>query len=206
MPAHKGLIIYFDGPDGAGKTTQLNLAAEALKKAGHEVVVTRTMGGTPIGEMLREAMLTETNRPTETDLHIAVATQYALADEVTKHRDKGHIVLIDRSPLSIIGYQVYGDGLDADMGREAVDDLLDLFGPNLLIIYQADAKILSKRREIRNKEVQVDYFENKPHDYHKKVAEGFKVAADQFGATVIKADGSIQAVHESTMAKINGLL
>ena len=206
MTQHKGLIIYFDGPDGAGKTTQLNLAAEALKKAGHEVIVTRTMGGTPIGEMLRQAMLTETSRPTETDLHIAVATQYALADEVIKHRDKGHIVLIDRSPLSIIGYQVHGDGLDSELGYETVEDLLDLFTPNLLIIYEADIDLLAERRSKRNQETQVDYFENKPQDYHQKVAEGFGIAAKKFGATVIKADDSIESVHQATMSKIQTLL
>ncbi len=52
-----GLVIIFEGIDGVGKTTQLELARKELEKAGWPVVTTRNMGGTPIGEALREVMM-----------------------------------------------------------------------------------------------------------------------------------------------------
>ena len=206
MKSHKGLIIYFDGPDGAGKSTQLKMAAGALRAEGHKVFETRTMGGTIIGEKLREALLAETERPAETDLHIAVATQYALADEVRKRRNQGEIVLLDRSPLSIIGYQVYADGLDKDLGFETVADLLDLFQSDLLIIYTASKETLAVRRLERNRLVGTDYFENKPADYHNKVAKGFADAAVHFGACTIDAEADLEHVHDATMKQIKAIL
>ena len=60
-----GFIIAIDGPDGSGKTTQLTLLKEWLKKKGYKIHSTRASGGTPIGEELRKASLSNTDRSAE---------------------------------------------------------------------------------------------------------------------------------------------
>jgi dTMP kinase len=206
MANKKGLIVYFDGPDGVGKTTQLELTVKALQAEGHDVYETRTVGGTPVGELLRLALLSDTERPAETDLHIALASQHALARDVTGRRERGQVVLIDRSPLSIVGYQVYGDGLDRNKGYQATGELLDLFQPDLIIVYKAPDAVLVNRREHRNHHTGTDHFENKSNDYHHQVAEGFADASRLFGAKVIDGGQSIDEVQAETIRYIESAL
>jgi dTMP kinase len=200
-----GLIIYFDGPDGVGKTTQLKLAEESLLKNNHKVYVTRTIGGTPIGELLRNVILSDNDRPPETDLHIALASQHALAGDILNRRKQGEIVLIDRSPLSIIAYQIHGDGLQQDKGYTAAQELIELIQPDLSLVYSADNQDLQERRQQRNHHSGSDHFEKQPLEYHERVAEGFKSAAQAFHAKVIDSSCSVEAVHQDTMASIAGL-
>jgi dTMP kinase len=204
--SQNGYIIYFDGPDGVGKTVQLNMAAELLKSQGKQVYATRTLGGTTIGEMLREVILSGHDRPVETDFHIALASYHALLGEVTERRERGEIVLIDRSPFSIIGYQVYGDGLDQTAGYQAVGELLDLFQPDMIITYTAEPQTLNERRTQREHAERHNYFEDKPATYHQQVAEGFAYAASHFGGKVIDANGSIKDMHAATMQMIFTLI
>jgi dTMP kinase len=206
MANKKGLIIYFDGPDGVGKTSQLKLTANDLRGHGHAVHPTRTLGGTHIGEMLRDVMLTETERPVQTDLHIALACQYALAEKVLKLREEGEIVLIDRSPLSIIGYQVFADGIDRGYGYAAAQGLLDLIKPDLILVYAAPGKELERRRRQRNHDSGHDYFEVKPLSYHQKVADGFDEAARRFDARVIDASGDADHVFDATLQQVLKIL
>lgn len=201
-----GKIIYFDGPDGVGKSTQLKLTAQALRDRGHEVHATRTLGGTYIGEMLRDVMLSEVDRPAATDLYIALACQHALAHDVIERRKQGEIVLIDRSPLSIVGYQVFGDGLNKDEGYRATDELIELIKPDLILVYHAPAEELERRRTQRNHYAGHDYFEVKPLAYHKRVARGFADAAVKFGADVINAEVNANDVHADTMKFIDASL
>jgi len=206
MASNKGLIVYFDGPDGVGKTEQLKLAAEALRIKSLDVCETRSVGGTPIGELLRQASLSDNQRPVGTDLHIALACQHALAVDVLERRQNGQIVLIDRSPLSIIAYQVAGDGLDPDRGYAAADELLGLVEPDLIIVYTAGPATLEERRHRRNHQAGFDYFENKASDYHQKTAEGFVAAASHFGASVLDAEAAADKIQAETMALIEAKL
>lgn len=198
----KGLIVYFDGPDGVGKTTQLKLAEEALKTIGHAVYATRTLGGTDIGEKLREVVLLDIPRPAATDMHVTMASQYALAEDVLKRCGRGEIVLIDRSPLSIVGYQVYGDGLAKEKGYNAAQELLNVFMPDLIITYFLDEIKWQARRQNRDHAERHNYFENKPVDYHRQVAAGFREAAAHFGAQTIDASGTQDEIHQATMTLI----
>jgi dTMP kinase len=200
-----GLIIYFDGPDGAGKSTQLELAAQVLKAGGHVVHQTRSLGGTPMGEMLRQAALSANSRPVETDLYIAMACQYALAADIMPRRERGEIVLVDRSPLSILAYQVVAGGLDQTKGFEAVGELMSYVEPDLTIVYQVAAAELKTRRQQRNHPANLDYFEAKADNYHQLVTAGYE-EADKFGARLIEANGPVEAVHQATMELIQGQL
>lgn len=206
MSEKKGLIVCFDGPDGVGKTTQLKLAKQSLESNGFKVFTAKAVGGLPLTDLLGQALMLNAERPVETDLYIAIAGQYALADEVIKHKNQGEIVLLDRSPLSIIAYQVYADGLDKAKGEEAVKDLLQKLSPDLILTYYADEGVAKKRLIERNGEAQRDYFESKPDSYHQLTAEGFREAAKRFDAIEIDANAPIELVREATMQHIGTLL
>jgi dTMP kinase len=201
-----GLLLAFDGPDGVGKTTQFKLVADSLRAKGHDVYTTHMLGGTPIGEALRETMFSDLPRPALTNLHISLATYYALAADLAARREAGTIILVDRSPLSLIAYQVYGDGVDETLGYAACDESLKALKPDMLIAYSAPLDTLKSRREDRNKDT--DYFEQQQLDYHERTVEGYTAAASRYGAITIDATGSIESIHEQTMQlimpRING--
>ena len=119
--------------------------------------------------------------------------------------EQGEIVLIDRSPLSILAYQVFGDGLDRELGYQVVGELLGLIKPDLTITYQAADGILVERREHRQ-QAAVDFFEAKSADYHQRVAQGFAEAAGSFDAQNIDSGQSIDAIHQTTMHHIQEVL
>ena len=201
-----GLVVCFDGPDGVGKTTQLNLAADSLKSDGYKVFTVKAVGGMPLTDLLGQALMMNVDRPPEADLHIAMAGQYAISPEILKRRQAGEIVLIDRSPLSIIAYQVYADGLEKAKGEAATQELLDLLKPDLIISYAADRQTSKARLDERNGQSEVDYFESKPDDYHEKTSDGFKAAAEKFGAKTVDANAPIELVREATMQLIGQAL
>lgn len=114
-----GRFVAFEGPEGAGKSTQIARLARYLEDSGHEVVVTREPGGTPVGNAIREvllgagdyAMLPET----EAFLLSAARVQH-VHDVIRPGLDRGSIVLCDRFADSSLAYQGGGHGMnDADL-------------------------------------------------------------------------------------------
>ena len=194
----------FDGLEWVGKTTQLGLAAGALKEQGYEVWTSRVNGGAPIGEALRAVLFDSFERPPETDLYVHLAQQYALNVEVERKRQAGMVLLIDRSPLSIIAYQVYGSGLDEATGFKVANKVLGLLRPNLVISYMAPKEVIAVRHAKANHDS--DYFEQKPQVYFDRVAKGYEIANKRFDVQVIDASGDIDSVHKDTMSRINSVL
>ena len=110
----KGLFITFEGADGCGKTTQLNLLKEYLENNGYEVVLTREPGGKGLGEKVREILLNydgEVSNRCESFLFLADRAQN-IDIIVTPAIEQGKIVLCDRHTDSSVAYQGYGRGLD----------------------------------------------------------------------------------------------
>jgi dTMP kinase len=203
-----GKLFMFDGPDGVGKTTQLHMAAEALTKKGYEVYLTKTHGGTPIGEALREVSLSNLDRTPLTDMYISLAMHSALAELIEEKRERGVIVLVDRSPLSNVAYQAYGSGLNKDFTVGIIDIDMQLFKPDCIIVYDAPIAVTRQRmldRNARNHAKQ-EYFESKSSEYFERVAEGYRAAAAHFHAEVIDATDSAEQVHKQTMKHLKTLL
>src|SRR3989344_4667849 len=104
-----GLVVAIDGPDGAGKSTQVTLLADYFNKRGETVHVTRTSGGTPIGEELRKVSLNpDLPRSGRTDMFISQAMTQALSEDLAPRKSSGEVIVIDRSPLAIVAYNGYG--------------------------------------------------------------------------------------------------
>lgn len=118
----RGLLITFEGSEGAGKTTQINLLAEHLRASGRTVLLTREPGGTDFGEEVRNILkhapygerLTD-----EAELLLFVAARAQIVREVIRPAlGRGEIVICDRFIDSTLAYQGAGRGIDVNFIRE----------------------------------------------------------------------------------------
>lgn len=202
-----GLVIVFEGIDGVGKTTQLGLVRDELSKQKRAVHTTRNLGGTPIGEALRSVTLSEIDRSAETDLYISVAIQSALADSISAARNQGNIVLVDRGPLSLAAYHIYGSGVDEKLGWRYADEGMRRFKPDLVILYETDLKTALGRAKQRSSKT--DYFASKPKAYFERVMRGFGDARQRYKRyqiRIIDASTDIATIHTQTMNAIEELI
>ena len=104
----KGLFIVMEGPDGSGKTTQINLLEQYLKEAGYECLIAREPGGTVIGEEVRELILNPEYKEMSpvTEMLLYAASRAQLVHEVIGPAlEAGRIVISDRFVDSSIVYQ-----------------------------------------------------------------------------------------------------
>ena len=203
----EGRVICFDGPDGVGKTVQLELAADYLREQGEDVYTTRKSGGTPIGALLREVSLSGTPRDAEVDLAISLAMGTTVGLDIAERKRDGQICLVDRCPLAVLAYNIEG-GMIADKawGYTIVDRLLKLWEIDTIFVFNASLHTLKERRSTRDKANQhkSDYFESKGDDYHRRVMGAYlqskQYIADrpELGIKVIEVDAedTIEAIHE----------
>jgi dTMP kinase len=199
-----GLLIVFEGMDGVGKTTQLQLVEKQLEARGVLVKTKRSPGGTPIGEALRSVLLQDIPRPPMTDLYIALAIQEALHEAIAENRQAGNVILLDRSPLSIAAYQIYGSGIDETLGWNYIDKYMKLLRPDLVIVYTCPPEEALVRAQ--QKPTAGDYFESMPLDYFKRVAQGYEAALQRYPSLVIDASKPVESVQAQTMSHIDQLL
>ena len=105
LPPVAGLFVSFEGPDGAGKSTQTKRLAQALERAGYVVTLTREPGGTPLGSRVREVLLDpslEVHPISEFLLYSASRAQL-VRDVIRPALEAGHVVICDRFSDSSIG-------------------------------------------------------------------------------------------------------
>ncbi len=201
QPLPGGLVVVFEGIDGAGKTTQLALAQAALMEAGWPVLSTRNLGGTPIGEALRAVLKSTLPRPPLTDLYVSLAIQEPLLEVIATARAAGKVILLDRGPLSLAAYQIYGTGIDEAIGWPHVQASMDRLRPELTLLYDADIKIALQRA--RAQSTTADYFESKPLSYFERVAHGYQLAGKRYPLDLIRSGHTIAEAHEQTMRFIS---
>ena len=135
----QGLFITFEGGDGAGKSTHLQLVAEALRARGQEVVCLREPGGTIIGEQLRQTVLDPGNyiMTEECELLIYEAARAQLVSQVIcPALARGLTVLCDRFADSTLAYQSFGRGLDRVFVERANDFACQGVYPRRTILMQ----------------------------------------------------------------------
>lgn len=172
----KGLFITFEGMDGCGKSTQLNLLASYLKEKGAEVIITREPGAVGLGEKLREILLNydgEVSSNCEAFLFLADRAQHI--DTLVKPSiEAGKIVLCDRHIDSTIAYQGYGRGVDLKQIKMLNNIATSGFKPDLTFVFDIDVET-SQARVGKNK----DRMESAGIEFHKKVREGYLEIAKQ---------------------------
>ena len=200
----QGLFITFEGPDGCGKTTQMNLLAQYFEKKGKKVVLTREPGGKGLGEKVREILLNyngEVSDRCESFLFLADRAQNI--DIIVKPAvEKGEIVLCDRHIDSTVAYQGYGRGLD--LNEINILNNLATGGkkPDLTLVFDVDVETSMKRV---GKEK--DRMESAGIDFHNRVRNGYLELAKQEPTriNVLDATKTIEEIHEKVIEIIEKL-
>ncbi|MFB7666843.1 dTMP kinase [Kitasatospora sp. NPDC056138] len=191
-----GFFIALEGGDGAGKSTQANALAEWIRSKGHEVVLTREPGGSPIGQRLRALVLDVGNTGLS---HRAEALIYAadraehVENVIRPALERGAVVITDRYMDSSIAYQGAGRDLAATevarISRWATGGLV----PDLTVVLDVDP---TKARE-RFTEA-LDRLESEPTEFHTRVRAGFLALAAADPARYLVVDGSQQPAFVTT--------
>lgn len=200
----QGLFITFEGPDGCGKTTQMNLLAQYFEKKGKKVVLTREPGGKGLGEKVREILLNydgEVSDRCESFLFLADRAQNI--DIIVKPAVKqGEIVLCDRHIDSTVAYQGYGRGLDINEINMLNNLATGGKKPDLTLVFDVDVETSMKRV---GKEK--DRMESAGTEFHNRVRNGYLELATQEPdrIKVLDATKTIEEIHEKVIEIIEKL-
>ena len=197
-----GRFIVIDGPDGAGKSTQLRLLAEYLRGHGLDVTETRDPGGTTIGDKIRHILLDndhgEMTIGCEILLYMASRTQLA-GQVIRPSLNEGRCVLCDRWVSSTVAYQVADGAARVEDIQTSYRLAMGDFAPDLTIVLDLPADAGLGR--ITGK---LDRMEAKGAAFHRKVRELFLSQAreqtDRF--VVLDADQPAEAVHADLRAAL----
>lgn len=198
----QGLFITFEGADGCGKTTQMELLAEYLKNNGKEVLLTREPGGKGLGEKVREILLNydgEVSDRCESFLFLADRAQN-IDIIVNPAVEEGKIVLCDRHIDSTVAYQGYGRGLDIERINMLNNLATNGRKPDLTFVFDIDVETSMKRV---GKEK--DRMESAGIDFHNRVRKGYLELAEQEPQRimVLNATKSIEEIHKNIIDIIN---
>ncbi len=196
MPGH---FITLEGGEGAGKTTQARLLADALVALGLSVLRTREPGGAPGAEILRDLLLggsVEWSVQAETLLHFAARAEH-VDKTIRPALAAGTWVVSDRFYDSTMAYQGHGQGAD----RAAIAALVGLLGivPDVTLVLDVSDAVAVERQIGRGADA--DRYERLDALFHARVRQGFReiAAAAPERCVLISGDGSIPDVHAAIM-------
>lgn len=203
-----GLFITFEGGDGSGKTTQINLLASWLESEGHTVVITREPGGTDLGSELRNIILHREGfiAPRAEALLYAADRSHHIHTLVRPALKRGEIVVQDRYLDSSVAYQGAGRVLNPtevrDISLWATENLM----PDLTVVLDVPASVAKERQAAGER--QYDRLEAEAEDFHTRVRESYLALAAEEPERFLVIDGesSIEEIHEAIVAKVSDLL
>ncbi|MEO6519302.1 MAG: dTMP kinase [Pseudoxanthomonas sp.] len=201
-------LISLEGGEGAGKTSAIAAVRELLLSRGHEVVLTREPGGTPLAERIRELLLNplEESLAPETELLLMFASRSQHVREVIRPAlQRGAFVVSDRFTDSSYAYQADGRGLDRsliDMLERSVVGLK----PGLTLLLDLDVR--EGRARTSGRDLWPDRIESEQDDFFERVREGFRkrALAEPERFRVIDASQSPAAVGAAVMAAVTDWL
>lgn len=177
-------FIVFEGPEGAGKTTQIARLKKRLENSGVPPVVTREPGGTPAADAIRSVILDPSliiNPLSEFLLYSASRAQH-VAEVIKPALEAGKPVISDRFSGASVAYQGYGRGLELDFIHELSERVTLGLKPDLVVLLDLDPQKGLERVASRG---QKDRLELADLAFHKRVRQGFLEQAQQTETWVV---------------------
>ncbi len=184
------MFITFEGPEGSGKTSQMEPLAAFLREQGYAVVQTREPGGTAIGDQIRDVLHDVENREITavTELLLYAASRAQLVRQLIQPAlAQGKIVLCDRYADSTMAYQGYGRGLDLAMLQTLTHIATGGLKPAVTILLDIDVKRGLRRRQSGGDEM--NRLDLEGIAFHQRVRQGYHTLAAQEPARWITVDG-----------------
>jgi dTMP kinase len=212
-----GLFITLEGIDGCGKSTQIEMLADALKKRGLDPLITREPGGTATGERIRRLLSEAANTmAARTELFLIIAARAQHVRELIRPAlDAARVVISDRYTDSSVAFQGYGRGLDLrtihEMNRFATEGLT----PDLTILFDLDPARARTRLSRRTKssatdapESDLEYLDREEKAFHERVRDGYleMMQADPARIRLVDSSGPVEQTRESVLSLVLPLL
>lgn len=198
------MFVTFEGPEGSGKTTQIERLARRLRDVGTSVVVTREPGGTVLGERLRGMLLDEEFEPhaiTEAYLMTAARTEH-VRRVILPALERGDLVLCDRYIDSTLAYQGAGRGIDVNALRDLQQLSTGGLQPDITILLDVDVTAGLQRRSAGGEQNRLD---QEAVSFHQRVAEWYRDEARRNTErwVVVDANQSIEEVERAIIAALS---
>ena len=163
-------FIVFEGPDGAGKSSQALALLKRMESDGHPALLTREPGGTPLGESLRTALKSSEKIEPLSELFLFLAARSELIETVIRPAlEKNINVISDRFTASTVAYQGHGQGLDLTEITRLNQLVCSSLTPDLTILLDIPITLIPSRK---SGDAQ-DKFDLASSDFHHKVREGY---------------------------------
>ena len=197
------ILISFEGIDGSGKTTQINLLKKQLEANGHEVHFFREPGGTELSEVIRGILLNpeiDINPVTEMLLFSSARSQL-IAEKVKPLLESNAVVILDRFYDSTVAYQGYGR---KSVPLEQVHQLNVIAShglvPDITFYLRIDLEVAEQRRSKFTK----DRMERSGSDFYRSVIGGFdELSKTNSRFVTIQADGDMSAIHQQILSEVS---
>ena len=195
-------IISFEGIEGVGKSTQINLIQEWLRTKGLSTKLIREPGSTEFGEKIRELLL---SNDSDISAHSELLLMFAArAEMVNEHlvNSKEDILLCDRYYHASIAYQGYGRKLSLELIENLIQNI-NCPIPDLTIIYDLDVRLGFKRKANDD----IDRIESAGVNFFEDVRKGYQqIAKDREEVVILDASESIEVLNEQTKDLIKPLI
>lgn len=206
----RNLFITFEGPEGAGKTTVIQIIAERLKQANIEVLSTREPGGIEIAEKIRAVILnpehTAMDERTEALLYAAARSQHYF-EKVRPALDAGKLVICDRFIDSSLAYQGYARGIGVEEVLAINEFAIGKKLPDVTILFDLAPEVgLARIQAHGNREV--NRLDVESLAFHKKVREGYLLLVKRYPERikVVNADQNLEQVIEDVWSILSDVI
>lgn len=201
-----GIFITMEGPDGSGKSTQIQAIKKFFEQRGEKIIITREPGGTTISEKIRELLLDRANSemdPMAEALLYAAGRAQHVAEVIKPALEQGIHVICDRFVDSSIAYQGYGRELGdsvAVINAYAIRDCM----PDITFLMKLNPEIGKSRIDSEKQ----DRIESEKIDFHNRVFKGYETLETEFPERIISIDatGNIDEISEQIIMHLEGIL
>ena len=202
MKIKKGLFITFEGPEASGKSSQILLLSQYLKKNKVPFLITREPGGTKIAEKLRKIILTnKSNISNIEEILLLMAARFNhIHNIIIPNIKMGKIVISDRYADSTFVYQGYVNKFGINKVKKLHSDILNNFYPDLTFLFNLNINQIIKRikkRKIKNK------YDKTNIKFHQSVIDGYKKISNSKRFINIDASLSKIEIHNNILKKLN---
>lgn len=205
------MFITFEGGEGSGKTTQIELLKKILSNQNLNVITTREPGGTAEGEKIRELLVQRDGgnwTPLAESMLFFTARHMHVETKIKPALSNGDIVICDRFTDSTIAYQGYGHGFDIETLQNIKMMSIGDFEPDITFILDIDVREglsrAGKRMAAHTGGATEDRFERLKIDFHERLRQGYLSISklNQPRCVVIDATQTIEDVHSQIISAI----